>query len=149
VFWTRLVWCSTVSMPSIRRQPILKDDSAQSVLWLKFAVLSSCLTKSLLSSALTEKNKHTWPSNPRVQRVFLFTLYLHVIVHLRMESDFGMDRRREDPLQGQAQLRASRCCIATLGRSFLLLLTRNCNSSPICSVHIVLSYVQFVDSSWF
>ncbi len=86
---------------------------------------------------------------PTSTRVFLFTLYLHVIVHLRMESNFGMDRRREDPLQGQAQLRASRCCIATLGHSFLLLLTRNSNSSPICSVHIVLSYVQFVDSSWF
>ncbi len=36
-----------------------------------------------------------------------------------------------------------------LGCSFLLLLTRNCNSSPFCSVHIVLSYVQFGNSSWF
>jgi hypothetical protein len=86
---------------------------------------------------------------PTSTRVFPFTLHLHVIVHLRMESNFGMDRRRDDPLQGQAQLRASRCCIATLGRSLLLLLTRNCNSSPFCSVHIVLSYVQFVHSSWF
>jgi hypothetical protein len=86
---------------------------------------------------------------PTSTRVFLFTLHLHVIVHLRMESNSGMDRRRVDPLQGQARLRAPRCCIATLGRSFLLLLTRNCNSSPFCSVHIVLSYVQFVDSSCF
>jgi hypothetical protein len=86
---------------------------------------------------------------PTSTRVFLFTLHLHVLLHLRMESNFGMDRRRDDPLQGQAQLRTSRCWIATLGRSFLLLLTRNCNSSPFCIVHIVVSYVQFVDSSWF
>jgi hypothetical protein len=62
-----------------------------------------------------------------------------------MESNSGMDWRRDDPLQGQAQLRANRYCIG----SFLLLLTRNCNSSPFCSVHIVMSYVQFVNSFWF